>query len=290
MKRVLILIKSKEKINFVNTASDSLKKYLARDDYQVDRDYLGYVNFVFDSAGKKWDGFIRDKALESYDLIYLQTAGSMKDQATLLANYCTYKKIKIIEGNFVVTGSNSKLIQVMKCFQNSLPIPKTAFLGDWEKPNTNLDYPLVAKDLLGKGGAGVSMINNKKELTHLSKNKGSAEYLLQEFIPNKFDWRILVIGDTAIYGCKRVRQENESFRNNVKLGAKEVLGEPSQEVKNIALKAAKVMNLPIAGVDIIENNGKAYIIEINRSPSLPVSYETFKAIPALGEMIKKCLK
>lgn len=290
MKRVLVLIKSKDKLRFVGTASDSLKKYLEKDGIEVTRDYLGHVNYYFDVQNKVWKGNIRDRSLAEFDVIYLQTAGTLRDQATLLANYCRDNKINLIEGNYLKTCSNSKLIQALRCYQGDITFPRTIYMGDWQREIKEIGYPVVAKNLLGKGGEGVSLIHNVSELRQLQKEENLEGYIFQEYIENEFDWRLVVVDGRVIYGCKRIRQNKDDFRNNVKLGAMEELGIPSAELKSIAKKAAKAMNLTVAGVDIIENQGRKYVIEINRSPSLPVNYDVFKGIPAVGEYIKRCLK
>ncbi|MBU1126779.1 hypothetical protein KKF11_00320, partial [Patescibacteria group bacterium] len=69
----------------------------------------------------------------------------------------------------------------------------------------------------------------------------------------------------------------KEFRSNVSLGAKEEfidIEKAPAEMKEIVIKATKVLNLEIAGADVLidSTTGKQWILEVNRGPGL--TYDT----------------
>ena len=66
---------------------------------------------------------------------------------------------------------------------------------------------------------------------------------------------------------RRVAQGQE-FRSNVHRGGKTEMVELSDEYKETAIKATKIMGLEIAGVDMLESKDGPQIMEINSSPGL----------------------
>jgi ribosomal protein S6--L-glutamate ligase len=183
--------------------------------------------------------------------------------------------------------NNSKLVQMYKLFNSGLLIPKTYYFGSW-LPAREPKFPLVAKRIFGSGGEGVSLVKSKTAFKKIIKGEDGLGYIFQEYIENDFDWRIVVIGGRAVYSCMRVREQGADFRNNVKLGAKEVVARATPQVGRLAVKAARSMGLTVAGVDIIEHKNRDYIIEVNRAPSFTTNTKISREIPALAEYIKKC--
>lgn len=75
------------------------------------------------------------------------------------------------------------------------------------------------------------------------------------------------------------------FRANIHLGGKASIVKVTAEEKKIAIKAAKAMNLKVAGVDIIRSSKGPLLLEVNSSPGLEgIEGATGKDIA--GEMIK----
>ena len=92
---------------------------------------------------------------------------------------------------------------------------------------------------------------------------------MQEYIKeaNGADIRCLVIGDKVVATMKRQAKEGE-FRSNLHRG-----GTPSQiritpEERSTAVRAARIMGLNVAGVDILRSNHGPVVMEVNSSPGL----------------------
>ena len=92
---------------------------------------------------------------------------------------------------------------------------------------------------------------------------------MQEFIKEAggADIRCLVVGDKVVAAMKRQAKEGE-FRSNLHRGGSASLVRLSPEERATAIKAAKVMGLNVAGVDLLRSSRGPLIMEVNSSPGL----------------------
>jgi ribosomal protein S6--L-glutamate ligase len=126
--------------------------------------------------------------------------------------------------------------------------------------------------------AAESVINAFKSL--------NANILVQEFIKeaNGKDIRCFVIDGKVVATIQREAVPGE-FRANIHLGGTASVIKVTPEEKKIAIRAAKAMNLKVAGVDIIRSAKGPLLLEVNSSPGLEgIEGATNKDIAS--EMIK----
>jgi ribosomal protein S6--L-glutamate ligase len=93
--------------------------------------------------------------------------------------------------------------------------------------------------------------------------------LVQEFIKESDgkDIRCFVVDGKVIASMMRQAQKGE-FRANIHQGGTASTVRITAEEKKMALKAAKVLNLQCAGVDIIRSHRGPLLLEVNSSPGL----------------------
>jgi glutathione synthase/RimK-type ligase-like ATP-grasp enzyme len=245
----------------------------------------------------------KGKSLKEYDFVWIQSAGMTRDVAYMVSLYLDRLGIPHTKPEFETT----KLVDLVALSLNHVSIPKTYFcykgklLLQLPRIVKHLDYPFLVKGTVGYGGSDVHMINDAadffKIVPDLSDKK---KYTCQKFIPNKFDYRILVGDGIVLSGEKRVRG-SDVYRNNAKLGAVEVFLEMHEippEVQSLAIRAAATLNLSWAGVDVVTNSetGQHYVMEVNRQPGLTkesseiVAAETFlKKIKAENQSLQGTL-
>ena len=96
-----------------------------------------------------------------------------------------------------------------------------------------------------------------------------ANILVQEYIKEAggADIRCFVIGDRVVASMKRQAQEGE-FRSNLHRGGNASLIKITPEERSTAVRAAKVMGLNVAGVDLLRSNHGPVVMEVNSSPGL----------------------
>jgi ribosomal protein S6--L-glutamate ligase len=102
-----------------------------------------------------------------------------------------------------------------------------------------------------------------------SETDEGKRYMLQEYIPNNGDYRVLVLGDKVLGVMKRSSAKQNEFRNNYSAGGTVEVAELPEEIKQLAVKSAKVCGLAVAGVDVAfrDNDLKKPVIwEVNKGP------------------------
>ena len=166
---------------------------------------------------------------------------------------------------------NHKYYTVQTLCKSKLPVPTTS-LSVSPQPTTKISrtvgYPLVVKLLSGFGGRGVMLVQEEQDLVPLLDTMQVFKEFVatQEFIDKGDDIRCYVIGDN-VYPVKRIAKKGE-WRANVSRGARAIPTRIPDEIKEIALKAAKIMGMDISSVDFIKSSKGWLILEINFSPGL----------------------
>ncbi len=171
--------------------------------------------------------------------------------------------------------SRDKLLSLQLLAKQGLPLPRTSFASSTRQTEDLIKLvggaPLVVKLLQGTQGKGVILGETHKASESLidAFRELEANFLVQEFIKEAkgSDLRCFVVGDKVVASMMRVAKEGE-FRSNIHRGATGVKVKITPEEREISVKAAKIMGLRIAGVDIMRSASGPKIIEINSSPGL----------------------
>ena len=187
-------------------------------------------------------------------------------QFDLMGSFCVNKAAAI-------GASRDKLFAHQILAQYQIDMPVTAFAHSPHDTSELIDIvggaPLVMKLLEGTQGKGVVLGETQKAAESvIGAFRGlRANFLVQEFIKEASgtDVRCLVIGGKVIAAMKRQAEEGE-FRANVHQGGAVTATKISKAERAIAVKAAKVVGLGIAGVDILRSDNGPKVLEINSSP------------------------
>ena len=170
-----------------------------------------------------------------------------------------------IEVPKTVYGSLWFLFETMRVITNNqIPrnkqLPITKFQETNKKIKNNFNFPIIIKGSGGDRGTRVFKADNMEELEKLvrtlrkSETEEGKRYMLQEFIPNNGDYRVLVLGKKVLGVMKRSSQSLEEFKNNYSAGGKVELATLPQNILDLAVRAAEVCGLAVAGVDVMEKH------------------------------------
>ena len=147
--------------------------------------------------------------------------------------------------------------------------------------------PYVIKLLEGTQGRGVVLTETMEAAVSAieTMKKIDANILIQEFISeaNGEDIRAIVVGDKVVASMKRKAKPGE-FRSNVHLGGSVEGYKLTEDEEKSAIKAAKVLGLSVAGVDLIQSQRGPLILEVNSSPGLE-GIERASGIDVAGKII-----
>jgi hypothetical protein len=212
--------------------------------------------------------------IKQYSHIWLSSSWTTRDLAYAAKLYLKEFHIP----HTFVEKVTSKVTDQMKFILSGIVTPDTFYvdtahiLKHLDTIETICGYPLIIKDIAGSRGKNSGYITNRTELleklANLPKNK---KYIYQRYIPNDYDWGILVSNGVVVSAEKSYPSIGE-FRNNCN-GAKEEFVDVSnvpEEIKAIAIHASKVLKLKWSRSDIIvdKNTGAPYLMEVNRLPGV----------------------
>lgn len=131
--------------------------------------------------------------------------------------------------------------------------------------------PVVVKLLEGTQGLGVVLAETKKaaESVITAFRQLDANILVQEFIKESkgADVRAFVIGGRVVAAMKRQAAPGE-FRSNLHRGGSAEGIKLTRSERATAVKAARVMGLNVAGVDLLQSERGPLVLEVNSSPGL----------------------
>ncbi|MEX2463066.1 MAG: 30S ribosomal protein S6--L-glutamate ligase [Balneolaceae bacterium] len=171
--------------------------------------------------------------------------------------------------------SRDKLRSLQILARSNIGMPKTVFTNYSKEVDKIIDSvggaPLIVKLLEGTQGYGVVLAPTKKAAESMIEafHSMKARVIVQEFISEAkgADIRAFVIGNRVVGAMKRQGKEGE-FRSNLHQGGSGVLIKLSKKEREVALTAAKSMNLSIAGVDMLQSDRGPLVLEVNSSPGL----------------------
>jgi ribosomal protein S6--L-glutamate ligase len=157
-----------------------------------------------------------------------------------------------------------------------LPVPRTASVSNHsELARAAREVggpPLVIKLLQGTQGRGVILARDlatARAVLAVLQRHGINEVLVQEFVAEAEgrDWRLLIVGGRCVAAMQREAADGE-FRANIHRGARSHPLEIDDAVAALAVSAAALHGLGVAGVDIIPSERGPLLLEVNSSPGL----------------------
>lgn len=174
-----------------------------------------------------------------------------------------------------ISQSRDKLFSLQLLQSNQLQIPTTGFANSPIDTDDLIEMvggaPLIVKLLEGAQGRGVVLAETRKAAESVINAFKSlrANLLVQEFVKEADgkDIRCFVINGKVVSSIQRKAPPGE-FRANVHLGGEASQVKITPEERKIAIKAAKVLGLKVAGVDIIRSSKGPLLLEVNSSPGL----------------------
>jgi len=174
-----------------------------------------------------------------------------------------------------IQSSRDKLLASQKMNEGGVPIPITAQVGTWQDTRRAVSRvggtPCVIKTNEGTHGSGVFLAQTEqqaRQLVYQMLERGLRP-LVQEYISESHgqDIRAFVVGGKVVASMRRKAKGSE-FRSNFHLGGEVEKLAISDEYAEIACKAAQILGLEIAGVDMLESDRGPLVLEVNSSPGL----------------------
>jgi len=194
--------------------------------------------------------------------------------AAVVRQFEMMKVFTTVESQALVR-SRDKLRSMQILSRSGLGLPKTGFTNYSKDVNGLINQvggaPVVIKLLEGTQGVGVVLAETRSAAESVLEafNGLKARVIVQQFVKESSgaDIRAFVVDNVVVGAMKRQGKDGE-FRSNLHRGGTASLIELTEEEENAALKAARVLGLSIAGVDMLQSNSGPMIMEVNSSPGL----------------------
>ena len=242
---------------------------------------------------KKKPGIIyRGTEITGIDGVIPRIGASVTFFGTAVVRQFEMMKVFSATESQALVRSRDKLRSLQILSRAGLDLPKTVF-SNYSKDVGSVvakvgGAPLVIKLLDGTQGIGVVLADNQNSAESMLEafNGLQARVIVQEFIKEAkgADLRVFVVDGVVVGAMKRQGKEGE-FRSNLHRGGSADIITLTDEEENAALKAAKVLGLGIAGVDMLQSERGPLILEVNSSPGLEgIEAATGKDIA--GQIIK----
>ncbi|MFC4634590.1 30S ribosomal protein S6--L-glutamate ligase [Dokdonia ponticola] len=225
---------------------------------------------------KKKPGIIyRGTEIKDIDGVIPRIGASVTFFGTAVVRQFEMMKIFSATESQALVRSRDKLRSLQILSRAGLDLPKTVF-SNYSKDVGSVvakvgGAPLVIKLLEGTQGIGVVLADNKNAAESMLEafNGLQARVIVQEFIKEAggADLRVFVVDGVVVGAMKRQGKEGE-FRSNLHRGGSANIIKLTDEEENAALKAARVLGLGIAGVDMLQSERGPLILEVNSSPGL----------------------
>lgn len=247
-----------------------------------------YINIASHRPEMRYKGDI----LEGYDAVIPRIGASITSFGAAVLRQFEVQGVYPLNESVAITRSRDKLRSFQLLARRGLGLPLTAFAHGTSEADDVIDMvggtPVVIKLLEGTQGVGVVLADTKDAARSMIQAFGKlkANILVQEYIKEAKaqDIRCLVVGGKVIASMMRKGAEGE-FRSNLHRGGSSKTVKITPEERSTAVRAARVMGLNVAGVDMLRSNHGPVIMEVNSSPGLE-GIEKATGIDVAGKIIE----
>lgn len=217
---------------------------------------------------------VKGKSRQLPDFVIPRTGSGTTYYIKAIIRHLERIGVILINGSYAIDNVKDKLYTQQILGQSNLPVPKTMLVKhpiDVDFIQQSIGYPCIIKTLSGSFGAGVFMADNKTQLKQLLKmaeiTNENYDIIIQEYVKDSYgkDLRVLVINGKVV-GCMMRQSIDDDFRANITRGGEGIPFQISEDIEWIAGESSRLLDLDIAGVDLLFDNGGYKICEVNSSP------------------------
>ncbi|HSW99946.1 MAG TPA: hypothetical protein VLH38_02840 [Patescibacteria group bacterium] len=210
-----------------------------------------------------------------YQLVHGLNVAFLRDYFQAVALYLRHHNVAFMNASDVEGTPFDKISQMMLFALNGVSVPDT--LAVWgnamyrDTVRETYTLPFICKSNNGTKGNDNYLIESWEQFDQLLADKGMEGYVVQPFIPNEGDYRILYLGDARLIIYRK--SGGSSHLNNTSQGGDGHLLQPtdcSPDVLDIAARAIQLYDRKIGGVDVLvhKHTNTPYVLEINNTPAI----------------------
>lgn len=219
--------------------------------------------------------FYKDRYLDYVDAVIPRIGASITFYGCAVVRQFEMMNVFAIATSDAILRSRDKLRSLQRLSKAGIGMPKTVFTNysrDVEEVIAHAGgVPVIIKLLEGTQGLGVVLAETKNAAESVLEafNGLEARVIVQEFIKEAkgADIRALIVDGQVVGAMKRQGKEGE-FRSNLHRGGTAEVIKLNEQELNLAMNAAKVLKLPVCGVDMLQSARGPLLLEVNSTPGL----------------------
>ena len=217
----------------------------------------------------------KGESLSGFDAVIPRIGASVTFYGTAVVRQFEMMGVYPLNESVAINRSRDKLRALQLLARKGVGLPVTGFAHSPDDIEDLLKMvggpPVVIKLLEGTQGLGVVLAENHNAAESVIEAFMGleAQILVQEYIKEAkgADIRCFVIGEKVVAAMKRQAKEGE-FRSNLHRGGMASLVRITPEERSTAVRAARILGLNGAGVDILRSDHGPVVMEVNSSPGL----------------------
>jgi len=234
----------------------------------------------------------KGRALRGLDAVIPRIGASITFYGTAVLRQFEMMGVRTPNSSDAILRARDKLHALQLLARDGIGLPTTVF-GDNPDDTADLlamlgDPPHVIKLNEGAQGQGVLLAEKRPAAQGMIEAfRGLyANFLVQEFIREAKggDLRCFVVGGKVVAAMKRQAPDGD-FRANIHRGGTAAAVKLTSLESEMAVHAANVMGLGIAGVDLLRSHRGPLVLEVNSSPGLE-GIEAATGIDVAGAIIE----
>lgn len=231
------------------------------------------------------------RSLNDFDAIIPRIGASYTFYGTAVVRQFQEAGLYTLNTAGAVNRSRDKLRSLQILAGQGVDMPATGFGHSTRDIDGLLETvggaPLIVKLLEGTQGKGVVLAETRKSAESVigAFRQLDANFIVQSFVAEAGgeDIRAFVVGNRVVAAMLRKAPPGE-FRSNVHQGGSVQAVKLTPKERAVAVKAARVMGLNVAGVDLIRGEQGPLLLEVNSSPGLG-GIEAASGVDVAGEII-----
>jgi len=234
----------------------------------------------------------RGERLQGFDAVIPRIGSSVTFYGAAVVRQFEMMGVYTLNESVAITRSRDKLRALQLLARKGIGMPVTGFAHapDDTRDLINLvgGAPMVVKLTEGTQGVGVVLCETEQAAESVIEAfRGlDAYFLVQQYIKEAggADIRCLVIGGKVVASMLRQARPGE-FRSNLHRGGTARAVKITAQERSTAVRAAKIMGLNVAGVDLLRSDSGPMVMEVNSSPGLE-GIEEASGVDIAGKIVE----
>ena len=192
-----------------------------------------------------------------------------------------------LNGRDAVVTSRNKAAVLARLDRAGISVPESVYVSNpvderaLQEVFERFDPPVVVKPNSTTRGTGVAKADDLDSFLgicdYLSlvqdyRATGDKSFLVQEFLPDATDYRVMVVDGAYVGAVERrlsaAAREAGQWKHNVHRGAEATGVDLPHDLRDVALEVAETLDVSFLGVDLLVSADRTVVTETNARPTI----------------------